>query len=118
MKKVTLTKVKFDELKALQAELELYADIQRLGFNFWSIEDFLNALLAVDIAHALWITLRNKIENRKNQYTMTFKISEAAILMKCCYWERKERGGYEKNVCEKYKNIIDQQLKNVPKIAE
>lgn len=110
MKEVKLTKVSRDEVATLQAELQAYADIERLGYNFWSNEDFLNAILAVDIAHRLWIFFRRKVEAEQSQFSMRFKINEAVIILKCCHWERDGRGEYEKHVVEKYKNIIDQQL--------
>lgn len=113
MKEVKLTKVSRDEVATLQAELQAYADIQRLGYNFWSNEDFLNAILTVDIAQRLWIVFRRKVEAERSQFTMTFKINEAVIILKCCHWKRDGRNDYEKHVVEKYKNIIDQQLVNL-----
>lgn len=118
MKDVKLTKVSRDEVATLQAELHAYANIQRLGYNFWSNEDFLNAILAVDIAHRLWIFFRRKVEADQHQFSMRFKINEAVIILKCCYWPRDGRGEYEKNVVEKYKNIIDQQLKSLIPVAQ
>lgn len=117
MKKVALKKVKYDEVVALQNELHEYSQLQRLGFNFWSIDDFVNAIIAVDIAHNLWIQLRKKIESDRKVFTINLKLSEAAVVMKCCYWKRDGRGTYETHVAEKYKNIIDHQLKNITPIA-
>ncbi|RDI07063.1 hypothetical protein [Flavobacterium sp. AG291] len=117
MKTIQLKKIRRADLEVLQQELEQYAEIQRLGYHFWTIDEFLNAIIAVDIAHALWIKLRNKLENDNAFFTMTFKLNEASVLMKCCYWQRAERTQYQKNVAEKYKNIIDQKLKSIIPVA-
>jgi len=113
MKEVKLKKVTKEEVEILQQELGMYAEIIKLGFNYISIDEFLNALLISDIALRLWLSFRNKIESDKTKVTVTLKVSEAVVLFKCCYWPRDQRTHYHAMIAEKFKNEIDQQLKSI-----
>ena len=113
MKTIKFTKVNRDELAVLQSELLHYSNIQRLGLHHWGIDEFLNALIAVDTAHRLWISLRKKLESDSEAFILTFSISEAVIVFKCCYWLRDGRTDYQKLIAGKYKNNIDEQLKSL-----
>ena len=118
MKQIKLHKVRYDELEVLHDELNKYAETSRLGFNFWSNEEFLNAIIAVDIAYALWLKLRKKIESEQGTFLLTFSLSEAVIILKCCVWKRSGRPEYETHVAEKYKRLIDEQLANLYPVTQ
>lgn len=113
MKDVRLLKVTEDEVQVLQSELYRYSELQRLGIHHWGNEEFYTALVTIDIAFRLWVTFRRKIESAQNSFTVRLKVSEAVVVLKCCYWNRDGRNDYEKHVAEKYKNLIDQQLKSI-----
>lgn len=115
MKKVKLTNVTLDEVLVLQNELEAFTEWHKMGFQFWSSEDFFNAIAMVDCATRLYFFLRTRVESDKQKFTMSFFLSDAVVLLKCCHWQRSERGVYETNVALKYQNIIDQQLKSTVK---
>ncbi|AOZ99610.1 hypothetical protein [Flavobacterium commune] len=106
--KVTITKVDYSQLEAIHFELEMYAknispdDLRK---------DFLNAIMTLDIAHSLFFFLRNKLETDKTQYTISFSASQAAVLLKCCYWTRVQRSPYTANVMLKLSLLLDEQLK-------
>ena len=112
MKTIKFTKLERQELEVLQDELDKYRHIQSLGLCFWSIDEFLNALLAIDISLQIWLQLRKKIESDSNTFNLSFKVNEAVIIMKCCYWQRAARTDYQKLVAEKFKNGIDKELKS------
>ncbi|ALM50330.1 hypothetical protein AMR72_16420 [Flavobacterium psychrophilum] len=113
MKKLKLTQIDPAEIEVLQHELEQYSKIEELGLNHWGTNDFLNALLTVDIALRLWFTLRGRIESSKEFFNLSLKVSEAVIVLKCCTWQRHGRNEYEKNVAEKYKGLLAEQLMNI-----
>ena len=113
MKTIKFTKVERQELEVLQDELDKFRDIQSLGLCFWSIDEFLNALLSIDISFQLWLQLRKKIESENETFNLKFNVSEAVIILKCCHWKRDARTDYQKLVAEKFKNSIDQQLKSL-----
>ena len=113
MKTIKFTKVDRDEVAVLQAELMYYAQIERLGLHHWGIDDFLNAIVAVDTAHRLWLTLRKKLESDSKIFKLQFTATEAVIVFKCCFWLRDGRTEYQKFVAEKYRNKIDEILKSL-----
>ena len=113
MKEILLTKVTHDELEVLQIELEHYAQVQRIGFASWNIEDFLNAIATADIAHRLWLVFRKRLESDSTHFRFSYKASDAVILFKCCNWERNGRNDYQRHVCRKYQDIIDNQFKSI-----
>lgn len=113
MTQVKLTQVSLDEVKVLQNELQLFGEWQKLGFNYWSNEDFYNAIATVDVALRMYFFLRTRIESGKSKFTISFKISDAVVILKCCHWRRSERNDYEKIITLKYQDIIDQKLKSI-----
>jgi len=110
MKEITLKKLTHAELEVLQSELHLYSLQQQLGLKFWTTEEFLNALTAVDIAMRLWLLLRKKLESDTTYFSVKLKISDAVILFRCCTWQRSERTEYQKLITGKYQRFIDQKL--------
>ncbi|MXN90176.1 hypothetical protein GR160_02970 [Flavobacterium sp. Sd200] len=113
MKAIKFTKVDRDEVIVLQRELECYSNIQVYGLYFRSIDDFINAIIAVDTAQRLWVALRKKVESDSKFYNLKFNATEAAVIFKCCLWKRDGRTPYQTFVAEKYKNGIDNEFKNL-----
>lgn len=106
--KVTITKVDFTQLQVIQEELELFAAYEgRTSLK----NDFLNTIMTLDIAQSLYFFLRNKLENQNTMYTISFSASQAAVILKCCYWSRRERSNYTANVMLKLSFLLDEQLK-------
>ncbi|QEE49620.1 hypothetical protein FUA48_08500 [Flavobacterium alkalisoli] len=113
MKKVKLTKVTPDEIRVMQEQIFHYSEALRWNIKNLDIEDFLNVLASMDIGFRLWLTFRKRVESYQDKFTLTLKVSEAVVLLKCFMWPGENRTDYEKNVTLKYKTIIDQQLKNI-----
>jgi hypothetical protein len=113
MKQVKLHNVSAEEVKTLQNEI--YDFQQQAEKSLKTTENFLDAIITLDIAFRLWFTFRTKIETpeAKKGYKITFKTSEAAVLLKVCYFQNPNSGVFEKNVKEKYKLFLDQQLKGM-----
>ena len=106
--KVTITKVDFKQLEAIHYELEFFAAyVAKTSL----INDFLNAIMILDIAQGLYFFLRNKLENNNTMYTISFSASQAAVILKCCTWTRTERSIYTNNVMLKLSFLLDEQLK-------
>ncbi len=106
--KVTITKVDFKQLEAVHYELELFATyISNTSLK----NDFLNAIMTLDITQTLYFFLRNKLENNNTMYTISFSASQAAVILKCCYWTRSARSPYTANVMLKLSFLLDEQLK-------
>ncbi|KGO84447.1 hypothetical protein Q763_01515 [Flavobacterium beibuense F44-8] len=113
MKNINLTKVKQDEIKVMQEQVLLYSDALTSTVKGLEIEDFLNVISTIDISFRLWLTFRKKVEGVQEKFTVNLKVSEAATLLKCFMWSGQNRSPYENHVAEKYKTIIDNQLKNI-----
>lgn len=112
MIKIPLKKLKYRHIQVLQRELELF--VAHVTINDLK-SDFLNAITSLDIANNLYFILRNKMEQDKNLYTISFTVSQAAIIMKCCYHIRKERTEEEDNIMLQYAIELDQKLKSLNK---
>jgi len=113
MKQVKLHNVSSEEVRALQNET--YDFQQQASKSLKTADNFLDAIITLDIAFRLWFTFRTKIEKpeAKKGYQITFKTSEAAVLQKVCLFQNPNSGPFENNVKEKYKTFIDQQLKGM-----
>ncbi len=113
MKQVKLHNVSNEEVRTLQNET--YDFQQHASKSLKTTTNFLDAIITLDIAFRLWFTFRTKIEKpeAKKGYQITFKTSEAAVLLKVCYFDNPNSGVFEKNVKEKYKLFLDQQLKGM-----
>lgn len=111
MKQVKLHNVSNEEVRTLQNET--YDFQQQAEKSLKTSQNFLDAIITLDIAFRLWFTFRTKIEKpeTKKGYQITFKTSEAAVLQKVCLFDNPNSGPFEKNVKEKYKLLLDQQLK-------
>lgn len=113
MKVIKLTKATSEEVEILQAELFYYSEAQKYSLPSLTITDFLDVLIIKDVALRLWYTFRTKVESNNSKLTISLKVNEACILLKCCIWKRENRTSYESFIIEKYKAIIDQQLKSI-----
>lgn len=113
MKQVKLHNVSSEEVRTLQNEI--YDFQQQAENSLKTSENFLDAIITLDIAFRLWFTFRTKVEKpeAKKGYKITFKTSEAAVLLKVCYFNNPNSGAFERNVKEKYKLYLDQQLKGM-----
>lgn len=111
MKQVKLHNVSNEEVRTLQNEI--YDFQQHAAKSLKTSENFLDAIITLDIAFRLWFVFRTKIEKpeAKKGYTISFKTSEAAVLQKVCLFQNPNSGIFENNVKEKYKLFLDQQLK-------
>jgi len=118
MKEITLKKVTHAELDVLQSELLAYSQQQALGLGYWSTEEFLNALTAIDISTRLWFLLRKKLEMEGTYFSVKLKISDAVILFRCCTWQRSARTEYQKLITGKFQRFIDQKLISIPHTLE
>ncbi|SDX35978.1 hypothetical protein [Flavobacterium degerlachei] len=111
MTKVTLKeKLNFKDLEVLQFELDLfnkYIAIKELH------TDFLNTIITFDIVNGLYFFLRMKLEQEKVEYTISFSICQAATILKCCIFNRTDRGLYTKHVMNKLKIDLDKQLRDL-----
>jgi hypothetical protein len=114
MDTIKFTKVERDELEVLQNELIQYANIQEFGYFHLGVEDFLNAVIAVDVAKKLAKALRPKIESNQELFTIKISASEAAIIYKSCFWLRAGRTVYQTLIANKYKDFINQELVSYP----
>ncbi|MEE1899575.1 hypothetical protein V1389_14595 [Flavobacterium rakeshii] len=113
MKDVKLLRVTNEEIEVLQLELFLFSEAQKQQVALLTINEFLEALISTDIALRLWYLFRRKVEGSQQKFSVRLKVSEACIVLKCCMWPRTGRSDYEKNIVEKYKTVIDQQLKSI-----
>ncbi|ESU28383.1 hypothetical protein FLJC2902T_17360 [Flavobacterium limnosediminis JC2902] len=117
MNKITLKKVQEKEMQVLQAELFKFHQIAESKYRntTQSMMEFLEAIIEIDVAFRLWYLFRTKIESTNTKgSTLSLKASEAAILLMCCmpiYGQN--RTEYENHVLEKYKLVLDQQLKSL-----
>lgn len=107
MIKITVKELKIQELEVLQNELELYVNYIS---NYVLKNDFLNAIISLDIANNLYFILRSRIENGRTSTNINFTVSQAATIVKCCKYQRPNRNEYVKNVLLQLSATIDQQL--------
>lgn len=116
MKKITLKNVTEEEVQVIQAELFHYQEWENHYLRQSHREmKFLEAIMTIDVAFRLWYLFRTKIEAvmPAKGFTITLRASEAAVLLKCCGFESGNRGPFEANIMEKYKLVLDQQLKSL-----
>lgn len=110
MIKVTVKNLHYKDLEVLQSELELftkYIAIKKL------INDFLNTIITFDNCTSLYFLLRMKIEQSKTDYTVSFTVSQAATILKCCNFNRTDRDLYTKHVMTKLNIDLDKQLRDL-----
>lgn len=110
MIKVTVKNLHYKDLLALQTELDIYnkyVAVKELQ------NDFLNTIITFDIVNILHFFLRTKIEQGKEQYTVSFSISQAATILKCCNFNRVDRELYTKHVMTKLGIDLDKQLRDL-----
>lgn len=110
MIKVTVKNLHYKDLLALQTELDIYnkyVAVKELQ------NDFLNTIITFDIVNSLHFFLRMKIEQGKQEYTVSFSISQAATILKCCNFNRSDREVYTKHVITKLSIDLDKQLKDL-----
>lgn len=114
MIKVKFKDVTREHLQTLQAELLDYAN----GFKDElqkpeQYDDFMNAVLQIDIAGALWRKFRTKLESGVVNMRFSVSSSEAVILLNVCTNAAlMDINPYIAHVGETYKNLIDHQLKS------
>lgn len=113
MKEVKLTNMTNEEIQVLQYEVFVFSEAQKMTTGNIDINAFLDAMLTMDVALRLWYTFRKKVEGTQQKYTVRLKVFEACTVLKCCMWNREDRKDYEKHVVEKFKTLIDQQLKSI-----
>lgn len=111
MKNITISvkKIRHKELEALQEELKAFI----IHLNFQLKTDFLNAMISIDISGKLFYKFRNKLEYQKEFYTISFSMSEAATILKCCNYDNPDRSVYTRNVLTKFNLDLDQKLKSI-----
>ncbi|MFV5702210.1 hypothetical protein ACM55F_10090 [Flavobacterium sp. XS2P12] len=110
MTKVTVKNLHFKDLEVLQIELDIfnkYVAIKELT------TDFLNTIITFDIVNSLYFVLRNKIEQSQEVYNISFTVSQAATILKCCNFHRADRDLYTKHVTTKLRIDLDKQLKDL-----
>lgn len=110
MIRVTVKNLHYKDLEVLQAELDIYnkyVAVKELQ------KDFLNTIITFDIVNSLYFVLRTKIEQGREQYIVSFSISQAATILKCCNLNRVDRELYTKHVMTKLKIDLDKQLKDL-----
>lgn len=110
MIRVKVKNLNFKDLEVLQSELELfvkYLAIKELA------KDFLNTIITFDLANNLYFLLRKQIEQGKTDYSVNFTVSQAATILKCCYFNRADRDLYTKHVMTKLSIDLDKQLKDL-----
>ena len=106
MRKVIFSKVKRAEIEVLKNEIGQYP----LSL---SNDDLENLLITAEVSKALFVLLRTKLESDRTAHSFQLKLTDSIILMRSCSWNGNDRGPYEQNVCLKFLNIIDQQLKSI-----
>lgn len=110
MIKITVKNLHYKDLLALQTELDIYnkyVAVKELH------KDFLNTIITFDIVNSLHFFLRMKIEQGKEEYTVSFSISQAATILKCCNFNRVDRELYIKHVMIKLGIDLDKQLRDL-----
>ena len=113
MKQIILTKVTNEEIQVMQEQIYKYSETLRWSLKTYDVEEFLNAITAIDLSYRLWYTFRKRVEGNQLRNTIRLKVSDAAVLLKCFMWPGEGRNEFEKNVALKYKGIIDHQLKSI-----
>lgn len=118
MKEVKLNKVTEQELSVLQSELHRYNTV--ISTNFKQPEfagQFFDLIMLIDITFRLWYSFHLKITKGSpaKGFSISLKPFEAVALLKCCMnrVENDARDTFTYHVKEKYKRIIDQQLKSL-----
>lgn len=107
MIKVTVKNLNFKDLEVLQSEVELFSKYLAVtALN----KDFLNTIISFDISNSLYFLLRMKIEQNKIDYTVSFTVSQAATILKCCNFNRTDRDLYTKHVMTKLNIDLHKQL--------
>jgi hypothetical protein len=109
--KIKVKNLKHSHVLVLQNELLSYSKfIADKLLN----KQFLTAITILDIANTLNFLLRNKIESDKQKFSISFSISQAAIIRQCINYENdKNRDNFTIAVLELLKNQIDPQLLNL-----
>lgn len=107
MKKVSLNKLERPQLEILQNELQSFS--VRLFYKD-AKENFIDAIISLDIINSLYYTLRSRIESDKLFFNLNLKPSEAAVILKCVL-NYQNTEPYAVSFYEKIKELIDKQLK-------
>ena len=109
MKKVTLKKVSREQLAILQRELQLYS----INIHYHELKDnFLDAIILMDIINSMYYVLRSKIESYRSSFTINLPIHQAGVVLKCVL-KHENNDSYAIAFLETVKTSIDQQLKSI-----
>ncbi len=107
MNKVRVKNLHFKDLEVLQLELDIYnkyVAVKELK------KDFYNSIITFDIISGLMLILLNRIWKGAERCTISFSTSQAAIILKCCNFNRTDRNTYTKHVMTKLSIDLHKQL--------
>ncbi|MBB1194838.1 hypothetical protein DNC80_14300 [Flavobacterium sp. SOK18b] len=110
MIRITIKNLKMEDLEVLRLELDVYnkyVAVHQLN------NDFLNSIITFDVVNNLFYLIRSKTDQSKNEYSVSFTITQAAIILKCCSFNRTDRNTYTNHLINKLKIFLDKELRNL-----
>lgn len=110
MIKIKVKQLNWKDLEVLQNELDLYMKyvaVKELT------NDFLNTMITFDMVNNLYYLLRNRLEQNNTKYNVSFTVSQAATILKCCHFKRIDRDEFTKHVMTKLEISLDKQLRDL-----
>lgn len=109
MKKITLKKLERSQLEVLQNQLQSFS--VRIFYKD-AKENFIDAIISLDIINSLYFILRSRIESERTFYNLNLRPSQAAVILKCIL-NNQSTEPYAVSFFEKIKELIDKQLKEL-----
>ncbi len=108
---VPIKNLHFKDLQVLIEELDIFTKYAAVTYL---ATDLLNTVIIFDTIMGLIYKLSVRVANgHKDYYTINFSVTEAAIILKCCNFNRTDRYEYTKHLMSKLKINLDQQLINL-----
>lgn len=108
--KLQVKNLHFKDLQVLLLELDIYnkyVAVNDLANNF------LDTIITFDIIMVLSYILNDRIEKPQTEHTLSFSVTQSAIIIKCCNFNRTDRELYTKHVMNKLKIDLDKQLNDM-----
>lgn len=107
MKKVKVKNLYYEDLEALKTELDIYKKYVAVKYL---ATDFLQTIITFDIVNSLLFMLNTRMWKGAEKQNIIFSASQAAIILKCCNFNRTDRNTYTKHVMTKLSIDIDEKL--------
>lgn len=112
--KITLKKIKKENINIMQSELLLFIRFKVDNINHCNdYQNYCNDIIVIDVLQSMFYIFRDKIESLKHTSNIILSPSQAVILLYCATWDRKERTQEERIVMQMVCDMLHEKLINI-----